>query len=224
MTKHRLPVQEKYTKRQKLLTTIVEAIVNNDEDDSDLDTISICNIMEDQESQGNVRSESNATAIRALGETIRNTLLEISQVREQNRDRRHRELLDILQKVINSETKIVKKTQSCQTDNDIDCLKTAGTHCKVKVIETENTENKSSTSRIEDEKKTSSANHLKTQERPNTTAAEPKQNTEKIVAVKKDNKCVEDLKLMRANMMEMQRKKMEDRERKKRNCLEEKKH
>lgn len=85
-------------KQNRILTAVAQDIVKNEVDDIVADGMDICDIIDNHHSmQPSQYVTSND--LRSLGETIRNTLLEINEIREQNRERRHRELLETLTKI-----------------------------------------------------------------------------------------------------------------------------
>lgn len=86
------------TKQNRILTVVAQDVVKNEVDEIVADGMDICDMIDNHHSvQPNQNVSSND--LRSLGETIRNTLLEINEIREQNRERRHRELLELLTKI-----------------------------------------------------------------------------------------------------------------------------
>lgn len=85
-------------KQNGIFTVVAQEIVKNEVDDIVADGMDICDMIDSHHS---MQPGQNVTSndLRSLGETIRNTLLEINEIREQNRERRHRQLLETLTKI-----------------------------------------------------------------------------------------------------------------------------
>lgn len=230
MTNPRLNEQSPCTaKRKKVLAAVAQELVTSEDDDV-ADGIDICNIIENHTEQH--RQITTSSALHALGETIRNTLLEMNEIREQNRERRHRELLQILTKMVQQENltknndqisnpcEYIVKQESIEKDNFLNAKQFEKIDCSPISFDTNlnytdlkhllnNQDNDNSTISADN----SSSKFIKLL--PKTQINKEQMGKIKtVIDVKQDN-TKEELQKMRAQMIELQRKKMEDRERKK---------
>uniref|UniRef100_A0A1I8NNS6 Uncharacterized protein n=1 Tax=Stomoxys calcitrans TaxID=35570 RepID=A0A1I8NNS6_STOCA len=89
----------KQRKREKVVEYVAKTFENSDTDEVD-EINAACQLIDKRICSKIV----SATSIQSLGETIRSTLLEIHETCERNRERRHKELLLVLSKFIDSDT------------------------------------------------------------------------------------------------------------------------
>lgn len=106
MTNPRLGISDEHdtssNKRKRIIVAVAQELVTSEDDDIGADGMDICDIIDNHTVHHRQTATSNA--LHALGETIRNTLLEINEIREQNRERRHKELLEVLTKMVQLES------------------------------------------------------------------------------------------------------------------------
>lgn len=227
-------------KRKKILAAIAQEIVTSEDDDNIVDAMNICDIIECHNDKH--KQPTSSKAIYALGETIRNTLLEINEIREQNRERRHNELKEILTKIAFNDNVTSKCDASMNGKiNDASLIsnqrkikqsvgedqQTISEQYKIDEIKTEaivdeelcNSNSNSTLTNVNtvvDSKDFKMHKFTETAISPLTSIIKPLKNVNSVVVVKKSQS---DLDEMRDQMLEMQRKKMEDRVRKKRKFL-----
>ncbi|XP_037820108.1 uncharacterized protein LOC119609419 [Lucilia sericata] len=225
MTNHRMSNSEEHpsaAKRKRVLAAVAQDIVTSDDDDHVADGTDICNIMENH-IQHQRQSTTTSSALHALGETIRNTLLEINEIREQNRERRHKELLQVL-------TKMTQQGSPTKISSNPDLLDKE--HNTVPIAMDRSNENNSTTTDLNQlliaqrpldkvmpvEK--APTKYIKLLPKPQATNLNTQSLSKTDVIPLKKDSTKEELQNMRAKMLELQRKKMEDRERKKREFLQ----
>lgn len=83
---------------KRVLAAVAQEFESNEVDDTVRDGMDIYNIIDNHHSSQRYQNVTS-NDLQSLGETIRNTLLEINEIREQNRERRHKELLNVLKKI-----------------------------------------------------------------------------------------------------------------------------
>ncbi|XP_023304728.2 uncharacterized protein LOC111686590 [Lucilia cuprina] len=223
MTNHRMSNSEEHpsaAKRKRVLAAVAQEIVTSEDDDNIADGTDICNIMENH-IQHQRQSTTTSSALYALGETIRNTLLEINEIREQNRERRHKELLQVL-------TKMTQQGSPSKISNNTDLLDKE--HNTVPMDRPH--ENNTTTTELNQVLMTkrpvdkvmpvekSPIKYIKLLPKPQSTSLNTQPLSKTDVFPPKNGNTKEELQNMRAKMLELQRKKMEDRERKKREFLQ----
>ncbi|XP_065359940.1 uncharacterized protein LOC135953855 [Calliphora vicina] len=222
-------------KRKRVLAAVAQELVTSEDDDNVADGMDICDIMENHTLHQ--RQTTTSSALHALGETIRNTLLEINDIREQNRERRHRELLQILAKMAQQESPTKNVHDNSKVSNINNEIITNEQQVNNYVIEQDQVTMNSSTSKSDTNSKQTEFNEvLKSQKTvvDNATLVQKKSenyikilpklqktssNIQQVSNIKNANSKKE-LQNMRAEMLEIQRKKMEDRERKMREFLQ----
>lgn len=211
MLRHKIESPE--LKRKKVLAALSEAA---DADGDFHGYEPLCDILD-----GNVASSRNSS----LGETIRTTLLEINEIQERNRERRHKELLALLNKLFSNESPVEDASLRYSEKNFEDDHNTGdrssiiNKHLQTddrKVDKIEATVVQNVNSNIL--KPATGAVNITSKNVTNKNIKCP--SSSKVIASKNKSEILQ----MRAQMLEMQRKKMEDRERKKQECLQMKKH
>lgn len=175
--------------KQKIVSTVIASADNSDDSDADY----CANIVEGVLDGG----LEDANSIRNLGQTIRKTLFEINEIRERNRERRHKELMEILSRMLardsptadelNDQSNVTKKMK---VDNEI------GTDSVMDI-------GANTLSFSPHATKTEDSNNARINASGSSSHTERKKLDEKS-----------ELQIMRLQMLEIQRQKMEDRERK----------
>lgn len=201
-------------KRKKVLAALSES-ADTDGDFHGYEPL--CDILD-----GNVASSRNSS----LGETIRTTLLEINDIQERNRERRHKELLALLNKLFSKESPVEDTSLRYSEKNFEDEQNTGGDQSSTinKHLETDDRKaDKIEATVVQNVnsnilKPASGAVKITSRNATNKNIKCP--SSSKVIASKNKSEILQ----MRAQMLEMQRKKMEDRERKKKECLQMKKH
>uniref|UniRef100_A0A1I8NK27 Uncharacterized protein n=1 Tax=Musca domestica TaxID=7370 RepID=A0A1I8NK27_MUSDO len=175
--------------KQKVVSTVIASADNSDDSDADY----CANIVEGVLDGG----LEDANSIRNLGQTIRKTLFEINEIRERNRERRHKELMEILSRMLARDSPTVDElndqsnvTKKMKVDNGVGTANVTDIGANTWSLSPHATKTEdSSNARI------NASGSLSHTERK-----------------KPDEKS--ELQIMRLQMLEMQRQKMEDRERK----------
>lgn len=190
-------------KRKKIMAAVSEEIVDSDDDDDNVeDGIYVYKVMTDENTHF-----ACSSALHALGETIRNTLLEINTIREKNRERRHKELLQLLTEMVQHEN---MNSKSSSFNEQVVPMTDVG--------DKDTTDNGKTVKRVYDQNDIDSATKSKEFLTKMKKVHEHQVNKSPHVCKAKNNTANianKELKQLRAQMLEIQRKKMEDRERKK---------
>lgn len=217
MMSQRISEESPKAKKKKFIETLAETTARTTDDFTDYEPV--CDLLDEDDS-----FSQKAEASRMLGATIRATLLEISEIQERNRDRRHKELLAVLSKIFSNDSQIkdasLPNTENIKqqryelaeflTDAQISSESVAYgkiSTLKVKTAEIEGSKTNSF------ERSTVSMQHQHSNILKPALGGIPENgnNSPKLIAPKNKS----ELQLMRAKMLEAQRQKMKDRERKK---------